>query len=112
MRELTAGHKYELDHLDGEAKSYLNFVNRNEGEEEEGTVNQEVLRALIKRVYFLDGQINWELNEKIVYHLRMAIALHEARALIRKVEKHNLKIEDLELDTDLHIKLTFKDNQS
>lgn len=103
MKEIELGHVFELDHLDGNGKSILQFVNRNPGLEREGTTNQEVLRALISRVKFLDSQIHWPLNEQIINHLRMAIALHEARALIRKQEKGQIKIEHKPVDDDGHL---------
>lgn len=90
MKELITGHKYELSHLDGDKTQILQFVNRNFGQECEGTNNQEVLRALIERLKFLNFQMHCDLNKDIMYHLRMALVLHEARALIRKVEKGEL----------------------
>lgn len=103
MKVIELGHVFELDHLDGNGKSTLRFVNRNPGCEREGTTNQEVLRALISRVQFLDSQIHWPLNEEIIHHLRMSIALHEARALIRKQEKVQIKIEHKPVGDDGHL---------
>lgn len=106
MRVIIPGHVFELDHLDGYGKSILSFVNRNQSHECEGTTNQEVIRALISRVQFLDSQIHWPLNEQIINHLRMAIALHEARALIRKQEKGYLNIEEFQVGCDRHLIIT------
>lgn len=103
MKVIELGHVFELDHLDGNGKSTLRFVNRNPGCEREGTTNQEVLRALISRVKFLDSQIHWPLNEEIIHHLRMSIALHEARALIRKQEKDQIRIENRPVGSDGHL---------
>lgn len=112
MKVIKPGHIYELDHLDGNSTQKLYFVNRNPGQESEGTTNQEVLRALIDRVKFLDNQVPWELNEQIIKHLQMAIALHEARAILRKVEKGKLDIEYVELNPDdQHIRIIY-DNQA
>lgn len=102
MKELITGHTYELNHLDGKNTQILQFVNRNYGQECEGVTNQEVLRALIERIKFLNSQIPWELNKDIIYHLRMALVLHEARALIRKVEKEELWPEKLPVGKDGH----------
>lgn len=112
MQIVIPGHVYKLEHLDGSDSQNLSFVNRNKGQECAGTTNQEVLRVLIDRIKFLDGQVRWELNDQIIWHLRMAIALHEARAIIRKVEKNKICIEDLEVDEiDLHIKIKNKENK-
>jgi hypothetical protein len=52
-----------------------------------GTTNQEVLRALIDRVKFLDKQVPHAGNQDIIYHLRQALILHEMRHLQRLVDK-------------------------
>jgi hypothetical protein len=103
MRVIIPGHFYELDHLDGEGKQKLQFVDRNHDRDTQGTYNQEVLRALIDRVQFLHGEKPWRLNEQIIYHLRMALILHEARVLFRKVEKGKLRPETLVTGNDGHI---------
>lgn len=102
MKVIDPGHVYELTHLDGCKTQTLQFINRNPGKECEGTTNQEVLRALIDRVKFLDSQIRWELNDQIIHHLRMAIALHEARVIIRKTEKGQIKTESMPVANDGH----------
>jgi hypothetical protein len=62
MKILDAGHRYQLDHLDGDNVTELTFVKRsgamypfNIGEYE-GTNVQEVLRALIDRTEYLNRQ--------------------------------------------------------
>src|SRR4051794_17180616 len=102
MKVLIAGHLYELSHLDGDGAQRLQFVDRNHGQDAEGTFNQEVLRVLIDRVKFLDAEVAWEGNEQILHHLRMALVLHEARALYRKVEKGKLLPESLPVGSDGH----------
>lgn len=102
MRIVVPGHLYELDHLDGARKSFLQFVDRGHGRDTEGTLNQEVIRALIDRVQYLDAEKPWPLNHEIVHHLRMALTLHEARALCRKVEKQTLQPEVLATGADGH----------
>jgi hypothetical protein len=102
MKIVIPGHLYELDHLDGEAKEKLQFVDRDHGRDAEGTFNQEVLRVLIDRVKFLNSEKTWEGNAQILYHLRMALVLHETRALCRKVEKGKLQPESLPVGNDGH----------
>jgi hypothetical protein len=96
VRIIDAGHHYALDSLDGEHDQTIRFVKRFRGNlNHSGTVNQDVLRVLIDRIQFLDTENPWALNQQILYHLRMALALHEARALIRKVEKNELRPESV-----------------
>jgi hypothetical protein len=104
MKVLVPGHTYELDHLDGPNKTVLQFVSRWPlHDPEEGVTNQEVLRAVIDRVQFLDSEVRWPLNDQIIWHLRQAIALHEARAFLRHIEKGVLHPEELPLGADGHI---------
>ena len=98
MRVIEAGHVYECDMFDvtGEQipdKQLLSFVNREPGTEHPGTRTQDVLRALIERTIHCDNCLPWPGNAHIIYHLRMALVLHEARALERKVEKHTMQPE-------------------
>ena len=91
------GHVYKLKSIDGadnEAET-LRFVNREPGTEHAGTQTQEVLRALIDRTMHCDNCLRWAGNDKIIYHLRMALVLHEARALERKTEKGIIQPETL-----------------
>ena len=106
MKVLDVGHVYELRHLDGRGRSILCFVNREPGREHEGTLNQEVLRALIDRVQYLDSQTPWDGNAKIVQHLRMALALHEARAIERKAQLLKIEPECIACSDDGHYLLT------
>lgn len=107
MRVIYPGHCYSLDHLDGEGTSVLQFVQRQPlHEAKEGVTNQEVLRAVIDRVKYLDKEVPWFGNAAILSHLRLAIALHESRALLRHVEKHDLAIEDVALGPDGHFALS------
>jgi hypothetical protein len=91
MEVLDPGHKYKLATLDGECEVILQFVKRFRGEHNHpGTTIQEVLRVLIHRTEVLHKEKPWELNKDIIQHLRMALVLYEARALVRKVEKLEL----------------------
>ena len=97
MKILEPGHIYALNVLDGllGETDNLTFVNREPGKEHPGYQTQEVLRALIDRTRHCDKQ-----------HLRMALVLHEARALERKVEEGKLKPEIISTGTDGHFVLT------
>jgi hypothetical protein len=104
MKVIEPGHIYELEHLDGEGTQRLTFVNREHGTEHEGTQTQEVIRALIDRTRHCDNCLRWEGNDKIIHHLRMALVLHEARALERKTEKGLIEPEDMPVAADGHFK--------
>jgi len=132
MQIIEEGHIYDLAWLDGSPKSYsegiirslpegiketietfvhpynrLIFVNR-EQTPHPGTQTQEVLRALIDRTQHCDNCLRWEGNDKIIHHLRMALALHEARALERKAEKGLYSPELIHVGKDGHFDLTYK----
>ena len=106
MRELYKGHRYELDHLDGKAKSVLQFVQRGPLHEAcEGVTNQEVVRAIISRIKCLDSERPWSGNKDILYHLRMVILLHESRATEQKIERHSEEVEYYSLGVDGHFEV-------
>jgi hypothetical protein len=91
MRVLDAGHKYLLRNYDcqsGEAQTLV-FMKR-EGEGYPGNVGhyagtncQEVIRALIDRVLYLDGQIDCAENQVALAGLRSALLAFELRAARR-----------------------------
>lgn len=98
MRVLDPGHSYELDVLDeiSSIKHPLLFVKRM-GENYPGneSVNpgvtiQEVLRACIDRLYYVNNQIRCPESEAAIYNLRMAIYNLEIRA--KRVKKKTLNI--------------------
>ena len=111
MKILEAGHIYELEWLDDKPKdgeNHLVFVNREDSNEHGGTQSQEVLRALIDRTFHCHNCLPHMVNKHIIYHLRMALAYHEARAVVRKVEKGDhfgSEIESIKLDGDGHFLL-------
>lgn len=108
MRVLDPGHRYELDNLESDSKTVLQFMKDpllHDGDGYDGPTCQEVLRALIDRVQTLDRERHWEGNATIVADLRHAIAGFEARALIRHVEKEGLAIERLPVADDGHLLL-------
>lgn len=106
MIVINAGHLYKLKHLEGNGFQVLQFVDRGHGRDCQGTTNQEVLRVLIDRAKFLHEEKPHKVNEEILQHLRMALVLHESRALERKVEKGKLLPENVLLnENDLHFKI-------
>jgi hypothetical protein len=109
MQVVEPGHVYKLASFDGgeDEGVILTFVNREEGTEHAGTQTQEVLRALIERTQHCDACLRWEKNDDIVYHLRMALVLHESRALERQVEKGLLKPEIEPVGANGHFLLTY-----
>lgn len=93
MKVLDPGHDYLLDILDAPSDhsrpERLTFVKR-EGDGYPGNVGhyagtniQEVLRALIDRVKYLDGQIPCSENRIVLGNLRTALVLLEVRAARR-----------------------------
>lgn len=89
MKIIDPGHKYSLDNLDGNNNTILTFVKReglkypgNVGSYE-GTNIQEVLRALIDRLVYLDNQAACSENNQILLFLRESIYLLERRAAYR-----------------------------
>ena len=89
MKVLDAGHRFSLRHLDGNGEEILQFVKR-EGEGYpgnighcEGTTMQEVLRALISRAKYVDGQIPCHETDKGIELMRGALRWFEIRAARR-----------------------------
>ena len=87
MEVLDPGHMFLLDVLDGYTKIPLIFVKRDDPSEKypgnvghySGTTIQEVLRATISRVLYLDNQMpSWQ-NKHLLKHLRDSIECLEDR---------------------------------
>jgi hypothetical protein len=90
MKMVDPGHVFELMHLDGYGAQLLRFVKRvgdgypgNEGLGKEGTNLQEVLRACLSRLHYIDGQIHSEENVVAIMYLRRAFWALERRAAAR-----------------------------
>jgi hypothetical protein len=90
MKIVDAGHEYLVPNYDGEGEQQITFLKRigdgypgNTGEPHPGTNCQELIRVLINRVQYLEGQIRCEDNGRIVYHLRRALLEFERRATMR-----------------------------
>ena len=93
MRILDAGHDYELTNLDSSQEDdqvqRLTFVKR-EGVNYPGNIGhyagtqtQEVLRALIDRMKYVQNQIPCDVNLRVIDKLRHCLALLEIRAAER-----------------------------
>jgi hypothetical protein len=108
MKVIVPGHKYMPANIKTKRPSIQSIQFHYDGEINggitvHGTSCQEVLRILIDRVKFLDGQKRWDGNDEIIYHLRMALAGFESRAVQRKIENGCLQIESLPTNEDGHI---------
>lgn len=107
MKILTPGHEYLLSNIKtdnrDENANTLKFYNEKCVDKDEivGTSNQEVLRALIDRVNYLDNELPHSFNKEIIFHLRKALALHEARHLTRMVDK-DVAVENFPVGDDGH----------
>lgn len=114
MKIIEAGHIYELDEVQTnrteqdsivtkmETANLIRFVNNEGPKFYNGTQTQEILRVLIDRTMHCDNCLRWPTNDKIIHHLRIALVLHEARALERKTEKGLIMPEHIGLNTDGH----------
>jgi len=105
MRVIDAGHTYELDNLKEVGVSLLSFFKDSELHDkgQSGPSVQEVMRAVIDRVQYLDSEKPWAGNAEIIQRAREIIVLFEMRALFYKVVKGELEIEKLPLGDDGHI---------
>jgi hypothetical protein len=89
MKVIDPGHEYLLDSYDGSQENRLVFMKR-EGDgypfnvgHHAGTNCQEVIRALIDRIKYLDKQIPCQENQGAITHLRCALFCFEYRAAKR-----------------------------
>jgi hypothetical protein len=111
MNVIEKGHIYSpkmrkwTDDSQEPKEQKITFINKEKGREHNGTTTQEVIRILIDRTRHCANCMPHPNNERIVYHLRMALILHEARALERKVEKNYFAAEYLETGEDGHLKV-------
>lgn len=102
MTTLDPGHKYLLPSLDGIAPQTLTFVKRcdirnphrfpGNTNSYPGTTIQNVLRALLKRLRYLQRQVWCVENVIIIYAIRVSLWLMEFRASRRhgKLYLHSL----------------------
>lgn len=99
MYVIDPGHSFELDRLDSPSgsKALLIFVKR-EGPGYPGNVGnhpgtnmQEVIRALISRAQYVDGQVSCTETQMVIENLRSALLLLELRAARRHGRLLDLK---------------------
>lgn len=112
MKIIESGHIYQLDEVNTndtngstiirQEPQIIYYVNNEGPKFYNGIQSQELLRVLIDRTMHCDNCLRWPTNDKIIFHLRMALILHEARALERKVEKEKLEPEYVRLANDGH----------
>src|ERR1700678_3966682 len=99
MKIVDPGHEYELQQIDNDIfkphRHTLLFVKRegpgypgNEGSHH-GTILQEVWRASIDRLKYVDVQIAHSCNQQSIYHLRRCLYLLEKRA----ADRHRMHIQ-------------------
>jgi hypothetical protein len=120
MQVIEPGHVYLLENLDGNPRQQLlYFVNREGKDSHVGTQTQEALRmtidvmeVLIDRTNHCDGCLRWEGNDRIIKALseaqrqmRLALLIHEERALERKLERGTLRPEVCSVAQDGHFKI-------
>lgn len=95
MKILDPGHLYELANLDthepGNYVERIQFVKRlgdkfpgNTGMATSGTIAQEVIRVLIDRLHYVNGQIENGLNYRAIGALRDALCALEMRAALAR----------------------------
>lgn len=109
MKVVDPGHEYILNVLDGNdpetlTPETLTFVKR-DGEgypgnvgSHSGTTTQEVLRALVDRIKYVDNQIHDDNNDEVLSHLRLAIFYLELRAAKRHGRILRASIAQIELE--------------
>lgn len=99
MKVIDPGHLFRLDTLDGSEQAILRFVKRigvgYPGNETAycGTVLQEVFRACISRLFYLNTQIPCLESQVAITHVRAALYLMEAR---------NARLKGLPMPENLH----------
>ena len=94
MNVVEDGHIYELDHVDNDGHETISFIKRSgrklkHKNEHPGTNSQECIRVLIDRTKYLNDQLSCEESGDILYYLRQALFIYEARAFRRKQQKQN-----------------------
>ncbi len=102
MKEIDAGHEYELNSYDGKQPNRLVFVKR-EGEgypfnvgHHPGTNCQSVIRALIARVKYLQKQIPCVENQVVIRKLRESLWHFEIRA----AQRHGRQLPDFPIEIE------------
>lgn len=96
MRVHEPGHVYVLPSLDGNTPQILTFVKRvgphfpgNAAPAHPGTTTQEVVRALLDRSRYVNGQIQCVETEAVIASLQQILLLLEIRA--KRVKNSHLE---------------------
>ena len=89
MRIVDEGYEYGLDSLEGTEQQALRFKKTKEVGGElitlhDGTSNEEVIKALINRLHFLNEWMYDSFNSEALIHLENALAALHARQGDRK----------------------------
>lgn len=111
MKVLEKGHIYapairKVEQDAGRLSPFhITFINKQPGQEHDGTTTQEIIRILIDRTRHCNNCSPHRNNEQVIYHLRMALIMHEARALERKTEKGDFMPEYIAVGADGHFAL-------
>jgi hypothetical protein len=89
MRVVQPGHIYKLDNKNKGTQELVFFKDVPEKSEDnhDGILTQEVLRAVVDRVLYMNSIVPSEYNIKIVDHLRDVLILFETRAAERRLRK-------------------------
>lgn len=109
MRVVERGHVYALRTHDGNEQrlTFVKTLPDGEPDNHDGALCQEVLRALIDRVFDLNRQAPAHENIEIVSHLRDSLRLFEERAFRQSLNKSyaniGLQIEELPAKPNGHI---------
>lgn len=72
MRIITPGHDYEVNDTQGNPCNTLNFVNKQNGQNLDGTTSEEVIDVMIDRLNFLNNLFPCNENGIALHHLTMA----------------------------------------
>jgi hypothetical protein len=104
MKEIDPGHKYLVDSYDGGKPIEIKFMKRvgegypgNIGRPHGGTNCQEVLRVLICRTRYLNGQIPSKHNDAVIRKLQECLWLFEDRAATRHgIDQFDWRPDDIE----------------
>ncbi len=106
MKVLEPGHIYQLEGKNGTIQTLTFFKDIPTDDYpdcHDGILCQEVLRALIDRIIYLNNQVPCEESEEILGHLRQCLYLFEIRAARRFLEKNFDTIEKLPVDERGHV---------
>lgn len=113
MLVFERGHVYHLKEVPwGESSEVqiIRFRNVEPGKRVPGVTTQEILRVLIDRTHYCNNCLPHPVNERIIHHLRMALVLHESRALERKTLKGDIFPEEITTGNDGHFILPEGEN--